>query len=317
MNKKRKRPTRLRSYRWSSLYAPLALCVLLAFVAAVIVRPAASESKSEEPITRFVNDDDIVVVQVPSRPIVRGEKLSSVPFAAIKWPKSRLSSEYIGTIDAYKDAVAITPLPKLLPIPVSAVTTAPLDANHVSSAIPPGMRGITVRVDAESAVEGWAQSGNYVDVYLVRATKDGALETRVIAENIKILSAERSALPAASDQIAPKAPSTVTLLVAQEDALKIKTATNLGKLTFALRGTSDPLPVTKLGLNQRELLDGSTPVTPAKKKYRGVARGVDGRTFVLEDNADWAESADEQTRISPRAQMSRRIDTPDTAQPTH
>ncbi len=290
--KLRKKPKKLRSAR-SSSYVFIAGCLaLLAAGLMVAAKPATSAVKTEEGPIRIVNEDDIVLVQTPARPVARGEKLASIPIATMKWPKSRLSAEYISDLSQHKDAVALTPLPKFLPIPLSAITSSPLDNNQVTESIPQGMRAITVRVDAESAVEGWAQSGNFVDVLMVRAGKEseGGLETRLIAENIKILSAGRSAEPSAGEQMAPKPPSTVTLLTSQEDALKIKTAANLGKLTFALRGIADNSPAERTSINQRAVIDGAKPVEP-RKRYRGKATGPDGKNYVLYDNSTWEPSA--------------------------
>lgn len=290
MKATRRRPIRLRSYPRGPFAASAMWIAFAAGVLIVIFRPAAVESNSQEPVMRIVNEDDIVMIQVPARAVARGEKLADVSFAAIKWPKSRVTAEYITDPGPYRSSSALTPLPKLLPVPVSALTTASFDTNHVTSAIPAGMRGITVRVDAESAVEGWAQSGNYVDVYLLRAGKGGELQTKVIAEDIRILSTERSAQPASSEQIAPKAPSTATLLVTQDQALKIKTAANLGRLTFALRGTDDRQPAATLGVTERDVIDEPKTPVSERKRYQGLAQGADGRAFVLEHNSDWTET---------------------------
>jgi Flp pilus assembly protein CpaB len=99
--------------------------------------------------------------------------------------------------------------------------------------IPAGMRAMTVKVDATTAVEGWAGSGAVVDVLLV--TKD---QTKVVAERVKILSAERSVSPVEGGA-APNVPNTVTLLVSQEQCLAINTAIPQGKIAFALRSQRD------------------------------------------------------------------------------
>src|SRR5690606_1867492 len=90
----------------------------------------------------------------------------------------------------------------------------------------------TLRVDATSAVEGWAVAGAIVDVLLV--TKEGAT---VVAEQVKILSAERSVV--SPDEGQPRVPSTVTVLVSQEQCLALNAAVNLGKIAFALRSSQD------------------------------------------------------------------------------
>ena len=96
------------------------------------------------------------------------------------------------------------------------------------------MRAITIRVDVTSAVEGWASSGSIVDVLLVEKDR-----TTVIAEQVKILSAERVVKPIDNNFTSPSVPSTVTLLVTQQQALALTTAVPRGKISFALRSKQD------------------------------------------------------------------------------
>lgn len=232
--------------------------------------------------------EDIVLVPAPTRNIARGEKLSSVPFTTIKWPKSRLTAEYLADIAALEDATASTALPKYLPVPIAAMSGSPGEGNRVTERIPQGMRAITVRVDVESAVEGWAQSGNSVDVILVRSSVSG-LESKVIAENVRILSAGRSAEPSGGEHTAPTPPSTVTLLVNQEDALRIKTANSIGKLTFALRGSGDGLPTVAVRLDQKTLI--GLPKSPSPAEHiTGTAFGPDGQKWILGASAKWTKA---------------------------
>ncbi len=252
----------------------------------IAIQPREAETKGTGEPVKVTTDYDTVLVPTPTRPIAKGEKLSSVPFTNVKWPKSRLTEDYILELDAYQESIATTALPKYLPVPVSAVTSGAFESNAVVEGIPEGMRAITVRVDEEAAVEGWARSGNYVDVIVIRSSKDSSvgLEAKVIAENVRILSAERSAAPLTTSGTAPKAPRTVTLLTSQEDALKIATAANIGKLTFALRGMGDQNPTLSTAMDQRKLLGEARTLRQVEEQFRGFARGPDGKVYVLSDD---------------------------------
>jgi len=131
------------------------------------------------------------------------------------------------------DAYTIAPLPANLPIFETNLNKRGQSVNPVVERIPPGMRAMTISVDATSAVEGWAGSGAIVDVLLVQKDR-----TTVVAESVKILSAERSVSPI-EGSAAPSVPRTVTLLVTQEQCLAINTAIPQGKIAFALRGSAD------------------------------------------------------------------------------
>ena len=227
---------------------------------------------------------DTVMLSVPARNIAKGERIVGKDFTVIKWHKDRLLPEHIIDIKDYEGTTSTTTtfLPKYMPVLRSAISNT-LDMNAVVEGIPESMRAITVKVDAESAVEGWARSGNYVDVIVIKESRLGGPEAKVIAENVKILSAGRVAQGStayASSQL----PATITVLVTQEDALKIKTAASIGKLTFALRGVADDTPVTAYNMNQKSLLGAKSE---ERAKIKGYAKGPDGRKYVLTEKGGW------------------------------
>ncbi len=292
--KTKRRPRKLRGYHRHNyvvviLAAGVVICSIFAAAKPHSLPPPST--KTEE--LRVVNDLDTILLPVPTRTIAKGERLGDVEFMKVSWPKNRVSGAYIDDIGRYQETLALTPLPKHIPVPYSAISQEVVDNNAVVEGIPEGMRAITVRVDAESSVEGWARSGNFVDVIVVRASADKTigLESKIIAENVKILSAGQSTAPLQAENSAPPAPSTVTLLTNQEDALKIKTAANIGKLTFALRGKGDSSPATSLAMNQKKLL-GGIPETKlsSETNFRGYAKTPEGKTFVLAEGSRWVRS---------------------------
>jgi Flp pilus assembly protein CpaB len=290
--KTKNKPKRLKNNNGLNYAILMACCGLLTFSVYIIVSAKKSESAQASQPVQLSSEDDMVLIPTPTRQIAQGEKLGSVEFAMIKWPKSRLNDAYIMDTTLYVESVALTPLPKFLPVPSTAISSEAIDRNAVVEAIPEGMRAITVKVDVESAVEGWAGSGNFVDVILLRSSQrsENGLEAKVIAENVKILSAGRSANPMSASDTAPRTPATVTLLTTQEDALKIKTASSVGRLTFSLRGRGDALPTNALGLNQKDLLGGSRTIANEEITTRGFATGPDGKTYVLHSDNRWEKS---------------------------
>lgn len=298
-----KRPKRLRRPT-SRTYALSGAIFLIALsVSLLTLRPNRVES-NPVPTTKVATDHDTILLPVPQRMIAQGEKLGSVSFDTVKWPKSNLSANYLRDLNRYPNAVALTSLPDHMPIPLDSVALIPVDSNAVVERIPRGLRAITVRVDAESAVEGWARSGSFVDVIVIQQSqnRDVGLEAKVIAENVRILSAGRSTEPLVGQASAPRAPATVTLLVSQEDALKIKLASGIGKLTFALRGGSDSDPTHSVSVNQKAMLGGARTFIPKKVSYRGRAKGPDGRVYFLGEDSRWVPTAE---REAARASLSR------------
>lgn len=190
-----------------------------------------SSAVIEKPVV--VAEFDTVLVPVPAASVPLGARGKDIKFKFVSFPKHQLPIGVITDLQKIMQAQAITSLPADLPIFESNFSTNAVFANPVVERIPAGMRAMTVRVDATTAVEGWAGSGAVVDVLLV--TKD---QTKVVAEKVKILSAERSVSPV-EGQAAPSVPNTVTLLVTQEQCLAINTAIPLGKIAFALRSQQD------------------------------------------------------------------------------
>jgi len=285
--KSKRRPKRIKRTRSATLPAALLLTCVVAGATVFFMQPEQVRSVAPVETVRVAADHDMVLIPTPTRAIARGERLGDVEFAKIKWPKERLNQDFLLTVTEYRDAVATTPLPKFIPVPLTAISRDPLDANAVVEGIPNGMRAITVRVDAESAVEGWARSGNFVDVILIRSAKrEGELEAKIIAENVRILSAGRSVKPLDAPTAAPQAPKTVTLLVSQEAALKIKAAQNMGKLTFALRGRGDEDPAVVRKVNERAILGGAKSIQ-VQERFKGYARDDKGRLFVYKDRSGW------------------------------
>ena len=259
-------------------YLPGYILIAALIVLLIFTKQSASDKNN------IHDGSDTVLLSVPARNIAKGERIVGKDFTAVKWHRDKLLPEHIIDIKDYEGAAFTTTtfLPKYMPVLRSAVSNT-LDVNAVVEGIPESMRAITVKVDAESAVEGWARSGNYVDVIVIKESRSGGPEAKVIAENVKILSAGRVA-QGGTAYASAQLPATITVLVTQEDALKIKTAASIGKLTFALRGVADDTPVVAHNMNQKSLLGGRSE---EKAKIKGYAMGPGGKKYVLTDKGGW------------------------------
>ena len=194
---------------------------------------AGKSGGSQRAPRAFVPEFSVVEVPVPERPVPVGAVLRDVPLRLEKYPEHQLPRGAVRDLATARDRVALVALPAGLPIVAENIGTLDEAANPILGHIPPGMRAMTVRVDATTAVEGWVRGGSTVDVLLVEKGK-----TSVVAEKVKVISAERSLSPLNGGGAAA-VPSTVTLLVTQEQCLAINTAVPLGKISFALRSSRD------------------------------------------------------------------------------
>lgn len=130
--------------------------------------------------------------------------------------------------------------------------------NLITARIPEGFRAVSISVDAESGVEGWARPGAKVDV--VWSTQQrGRQMVSTIVENAEVLSAARSTETTMNDNrdSSKPLPSQITLLVAVKDAQKIQLAKASGSLTLNLRGDGEEANRGNEAITVDRLLKGS------------------------------------------------------------
>jgi len=252
-------------------------------IAALIIGQRWRPPRPAPAVTPVVAEFDTVKLPVPAELVPPGTRVKDIKFRTVAFPKHQVPPGALSDLSSIAEAVSIAALPANLPLfPANFSLTAHIN-NPVLEKIPPGMRAITVKVDATAAVEGWAGSGSYVDVLLVEKDR-----TVVVAEKVKILSAERSVSPVEGSS-APTVPSTVTLLVTQEQCLAINTAIPLGKIAFALRSTRDEENWADTVYTRDKLRGGPAQVNSENSITGYVAVGDGQEAFAL-SNGKWIKT---------------------------
>jgi len=253
--------------------------------AAYVAGKRLTPTPIREQYKAFVPEYGAVEVPVPVRPVPAGASVRDIVTRMEKFPDHQLPQGSVRDLRLLGDRVALVPLPAGLPIMEANIGSQDEATNPILGRIPPGMRAMTVKVDATSAVEGWARSGSIVDVLLVEKTK-----TTVVAEQVRVISAERSLSPVESTRPAGSSntvPSTVTLLVTQEQCLAINTAVPLGKIAFALRSAKDDERWRDTHFSSEDLSQTKKPIT--KARVGGVVSfgsGTERKQYALVDG-DW------------------------------
>lgn len=240
---------------------------------------------SREQYKAFVPEYNTVEVPVPLRPVPAGTLVRDIKTKMEKFPDHQLPHGALTDLRLIGDSVTLVALPGGLPIMEANIGSHDEATNPILGRIPPGMRAMTVKVDATAAVEGWARSGSIVDVLLVEKTK-----TTVVAEQVRVISAERSLSPVDAPRSAGTSsgvPSTVTLLVTQEQCLAINTAVPLGKIAFALRSSKDDEHWRDTHFSSDDLSQTKKPVSKARVGgVVTVGTGADRKQYALVDG-DW------------------------------
>jgi Flp pilus assembly protein CpaB len=252
--------------------------------AAYLAGRSFSAPPTRESFKAYVPEYNVVEVPVPEKPVPAGISLREVKVRYEKFPHHQLPSGVVRDLALVRDSVTLAPLPGGLPIMEANIGNADDATNPILGRIPAGMRAMTVQVDATSAVEGWARSGSIVDVLLIEKTR-----TTVVAEAVKVISAERSLSAVDTSQTTRGGtgiPGTVTLLVTQEQCLAISTAVPLGKISFALRSSKDEESWRSTHFSSEEL--SGVKKSPEKARIGGVVAfgaGSERRQYALVDGA--------------------------------
>ena len=256
------------------------ICLSLVFAVSVLAKKSEPPAKQAPTI---VAEYDPISVPVPVEPVPAGTRVRDIQLKMIAFPRHQLPEGALQSLASYQDAVTTAVLPAGLPFFKDNLSMAARHNNPVLEQIPPGMRAITLRVDATSSVEGWAGSGSIVDVLLVEKDRSS-----VIAEHVKVLSAERVVAPV-EGAAAPQVPSTVTLLVTQEQALAISTAVPRGRIAFALRSLSDEEAWIDKSFSAERLHGKRVGRSGVIRGYASVRTAEGERRFALADGS-WVAS---------------------------
>ena len=150
------------------------------------------------------------------------------------------------------------------------------ESPRMSMNLNPGMRAVSIKIDAVSGVAGFVAAGDRVDILLTR-TQQGQLVSSVILQDITIIAVDQSAN---SETIRARLGSTVTVEVSTVQAQKLALARQLGKLSLTLRGIiGETDEETLKPMMEDSLSDFETNEEAAKPKIRvrrgGVLSAVD------------------------------------------
>jgi pilus assembly protein CpaB len=130
-----------------------------------------------------------------------------------------------------------SPITAGAPILDSAVIH-PGDHGFLAAVLAPGMRAVTVGVDAISGADGLIWPGDNVDVLLTQmisgAPTDKSIASEVVLSGVRVIATGSELIKSTGgpNAAAPPAATTVTLEVTPDEAARCLVATNLGKLSL-------------------------------------------------------------------------------------
>ncbi len=243
----------------------LVVIMVIAVVAGFIALQLASGNKQTvvtgAPGSPTVPQVTAVDVLVARQPIPLGSTITEQMVERQPWPQHLVlegfivgdapQSDVVGMV-ARADFQAHEPLTRYKLV-------APNDANFLAGGLEPGMRAITISIDAVTGVAGYIFPGDRVDLLITHNIVDqmiaaeqssapiagGSNQPKVselLINNVRVLAVDlRNTNPPAEEHrnVAPRAPSNITLEVSAEDAQRVRLAEKNGTLSMVLRSHKD------------------------------------------------------------------------------
>ena len=227
------------------LVGALVIAVITAVMAKNMFTGAGAQQAAAAPAVPLGPKVLVAKKALPVGTIIDAEALGYQP-----WPKELMQSAYytegqpdsdtqklLGTVVRY-------PITAGQPITRGALV-GPQDRGFLAAALGPGMRAITVPVNASTGVAGFVFPGDHVDLVLTQSVQGGgdgpALKvSETVVRNMRVLATDQRIDSKGEDgKTEVKTFANVTLEVTPRIAEKIAVAQSIGTLSLSLRSIAD------------------------------------------------------------------------------
>lgn len=267
------------------LVGALVIAIGTALVARSLFSGAAAPEAEAAPIP---TGPKVLVAQraLPTGTIITADALG---FQA--WPEEMVQDAYF--IDGESDISTLLGTVVRHPVTAGEPVTqgslvSPGDRGFLAAALAPGMRAITVPVDARTGVAGFVFPGDRVDMVLTQEVggDGGALKTsETILRNLRVLATDQSTTQETNEvgDTVVREFRTVTIEVTPKIAEKVAVAQTIGQLSLSLRSLADNQSELERALASGDVTipDDATPEEEEKLLRDAMTRPDDGRsTFV-------------------------------------
>ena len=271
------------------LVGALVIAAVTAIMAKNMFAGAGAEQAQAAAATAAVPVGPKVLVarkELPVGTIIDAESLTFQP-----WPKEMTQSAY------YTEGAPDADMSKLLGTVVRfPVTTGqplthgalvgPKDRGFLAAALGPGMRAITVPVNATTGVAGFVFPGDRVDIMLTQEVAGGgdgpALKvTETVVRNVRVLATDQRTDSKGEDgQTLVKTFSNVTFEATPRIAEKIAVAQSVGQLSLALRSIADNSAELERAIASGEVKvpEGTNPAQERQMLASIATRPIDTNT---------------------------------------
>src|SRR3954447_12020664 len=227
------------------LVGALVIAVITAVMAKNMFAGAGAQQAAAAPVVPLGPKVLVAKKALPVGTIVDADSFTFQP-----WPKELMQSAYyvesqpdgdprklMGTVVRYQ-ITAGQPITR-------GSLVGPQDRGFLAAALGPGMRAITVPVNASASVAGFVFPGDHVDLVLTQQVQGGGegpplRVSETVVRNVRVLATDQRITDKNEDgKTEVKAFSTVTLEVTPRIAEKVAVAQSVGTLSLSLRAIAD------------------------------------------------------------------------------
>lgn len=245
-----------------------------ALLAAIVVQSFGGKKEASEVGQKTTG------ILVAAKDLKIGDKLAPGTMQWMPWPESVQFAGAIFREGTQKPDEALKGRVKRAVAKGEPLTTSVViedtKSSFISASLATGKRAVTVNVTAQSAVGGFLNPGDFVDVILtydvklpsdekVRKSASSVvtkLASEIVLENLKILAADQD-----TKKTEAKIGKTVTLEASPREVEVLTLASKMGTLSLALRPLGDDSPA-------HPLVDGKPAHTTTDIRVSGVMREI-------------------------------------------
>src|SRR4030095_7364482 len=222
--------------------------LVIAVVTAVMAKNMFAGAGAQQAQAAPVPVGPKVLVAKKALPV--GTIIDADSFTFQPWPKELMQSAYY--VDGQPDGDPKKLLGTVVRYQITAgqpvtrgALVGPKDRGFLAAALGPGMRAITVPVNASTGVAGFVFPGDHVDMVLTQSVQGGgegpALKvSETIVRNVRVLATDQRIDSKGEDgKTEVKTFTNVTLESTPRIAEKIAVAQSLGTLSLSLRSIAD------------------------------------------------------------------------------
>ncbi|TCD16180.1 Flp pilus assembly protein CpaB [Oricola cellulosilytica] len=253
----------------------LGLSIILAMAAVFGVRQFLAD-QSERIANVSTVDVPRNTIVVAAQPMRFGRLIEPSSLRVIDWPAATIPEGAFSTIEDVlapdgESRYVMTAIESGEPVLASKITGAGQRAT-LSTALDPGMKAVSIRVNDVLGVAGFVLPGDRVDIML---TREGT--TDVLLQGVKVLAIDQLADDRANQ---PSIARTVTMEVSTLEAQKLTLAATVGILSLALRNSASSEVEAINPVNINDLGGGPTSRTLISEQVKALE---DARLSELEE----------------------------------